>query len=285
MKKKIIIQGAGKGTRTFKISTDSIFDYVAYFDRNLKILPEDEGRLDGIPLHNDPSLISKMQYDYIFMRAQGVTLIQREYHNLYGIPYEKMIPIKHIGGKSKFDQIASLANEIAFHGIPGSVAELGVNYGDTAFWINVFFNDRTFYLFDTFTGFDGRDVDFEKEKGTMRPEEVHYFDLGRSPEGVMGKLLFKDQAVIKQGYFPDSLDGLEDTFSFVHIDCDLQKPIQAGLEYFYPRLSKGGAICVHDFRSLRYPGARIAVREFCAKHNIIYTPIFEYGGVVIRKPF
>lgn len=71
----------------------------------------------------------------------------------------------------------------------------------------------------------------------MRPEEEHFFDIGRSPESVLKKLLWGDLAIIKQGYFPESLDGLEDEFAFVHIDCDLQKPIQAGLEYFYPRLS------------------------------------------------
>lgn len=42
---------------------------------------------------------------------------------------------------------------------------------------------------------------------------------------------------------------------------------------------------MHDFYSLRYPGACVAVREFCTKNNIAYTPIVDYGGVVIRKPF
>lgn len=96
----------------------------------------------------------------MFLTAMDTFFAQSEYHRLYGVPYEKMIPIKNVCNRGKFNLLSSLANEIAFHNIPGSVAELGVNHGDTAIWINIFFPDRTFYLFDTFTDFDKRDVVF-----------------------------------------------------------------------------------------------------------------------------
>lgn len=41
----------------------------------------------------------------------------------------------------------------------------------------------------------------------------------------------------------------EDVFTFVSVDCDLYALTKAGLEFFFPRLSKGGMIICHDFLS------------------------------------
>ena len=60
---------------------------------------------------------------------------------------------------------------------------------------------------------------------------------------------YLDNLIIKQGYFPQSLDGLEETFSFVSLDMDFEESIYEGLKYFYPRLEKGGYIFVHDYNS------------------------------------
>ncbi len=55
--------------------------------------------------------------------------------------------------------------------------------------------------------------------------------------------------IIKQGFFPESLGGLEDTFAFVSIDVDFEDSIYEELRYFYPRKEKGGYIFVHDYNS------------------------------------
>ncbi|MDE6456061.1 MAG: TylF/MycF family methyltransferase [Dysosmobacter sp.] len=88
------------------------------------------------------------------------------------------------------------------------------------------------------------------------------------------------------GYIPDTVKGLEsESCCFVSLDADLYKPILAGLEYFYPRLSPGGYIFVHDFVPLSFgPGVRTAVREYCSAHNISYVPMLDrQGSVVITK--
>jgi len=56
------------------------------------------------------------------------------------------------------------ANEIYDKNILGSVAELGVYRGDFAKNINKAFLDRELYLFDTFEGFDERDIETEQLK-------------------------------------------------------------------------------------------------------------------------
>ena len=53
--------------------------------------------------------------------------------------------------------------EIAKKNLEGSVAELGVYKGKFARYLNQYFPDRLLYLFDTFEGFDNRDIIREKE--------------------------------------------------------------------------------------------------------------------------
>jgi hypothetical protein len=57
--------------------------------------------------------------------------------------------------------------EIYRREVPGCVAELGVYKGDFAKRNNIHFPDRKLFLFDTFDGFDERDVSIETGKGYM----------------------------------------------------------------------------------------------------------------------
>ena len=54
------------------------------------------------------------------------------------------------------------SNYVDLQKIQGSVCECGVNRGDFAYWINLYFPTRTLYLFDTFEGFDRRDLERER---------------------------------------------------------------------------------------------------------------------------
>jgi O-methyltransferase len=134
---------------------------------------------------------------------------------------------------------------------------------------------------DTFAGFNEADIDVEKNNNFSQGNQ-DFSDT--SVNMVIRKMKFPEKCVIKKGYFPDSLDGLEDSFCFVSLDPDLYKPILDGLEYFYPRLVKGGYIFVHDYNNSLYPGAKQAVREFCNKNNIPYFPLTDsWGTVIIAK--
>lgn len=170
------------------------------------------------------------------------------------------------------------AFEIYSKGIAGNVAELGVYKGDFAASINQVFNDRKLYLFDTFEGFHDND------KGTEVSN--NYSDATQdfsdtSVEHVLAKMPNKQLCIVRKGFFPETAQGLEDTFCLVSIDTDLYAPIYAGLQYFYPRLAKGGYIMVHDFNNDQYKGARDAVYKFCSEMNIGYVPIGDIGGSVI----
>jgi O-methyltransferase len=59
-----------------------------------------------------------------------------------------------------------------------------------------------------------------------------------------------DNVVLRPGYVPDTLAGLEDErFAFVLLDLDLLEPTRASLEFFYPRLSPGAYLVMHDYNN------------------------------------
>lgn len=74
-----------------------------------------------------------------------------------------------------------------------------------------------------------------------------------------------EQCIIRKGYFPESAINTDDNFVLVSLDTDLFAPIYEGLNFFYPRLVKGGCIFIHDFNNDSYKGARKAVELFCKK--------------------
>ena len=68
---------------------------------------------------------------------------------------------------------------------------------------------------------------------------------------------------IYQGLFPNTAAPITGKiFSFVHLDVDIHPSTLAGLQFFYPRMSKGGVIVSHDYSNAK--GVRRAFNEFFA---------------------
>jgi O-methyltransferase len=77
--------------------------------------------------------------------------------------------------------IALLLRDVIERGISGDIAELGVYRGLTAKLIHHYAPEKTLHLFDTFSGFDARDVCGETK--SERPGVSHFGDT--NVEGVM----------------------------------------------------------------------------------------------------
>ncbi|HBI61850.1 MAG TPA: methyltransferase, partial [Lachnospiraceae bacterium] len=164
----------------------------------------------------------------------------------------------------------------------GAVAELGVYRGEFAKEINKVFSNRKIYLFDTFEGFSMTDCDTEIKRGYAEQNRAGYFS-NTTEQIVMEKMEYPSMCRICKGFFPDSAEWVEDEFCFVNLDADLYAPTLAGLEFFYPRLVKGGVILVHDYFSKAFHGVKDAVKEYCDKNQIMYLPIGDTLSVAIRK--
>jgi tetratricopeptide (TPR) repeat protein len=170
--------------------------------------------------------------------------------------------------------------QVMADGVPGHFAEVGVYRGNSAAVLAHYARrfGRNVYLFDTFEGFDARDltgIDAKRGKDFAQTS----LDLVRSLVG--------DEAVTYiKGYFPQSVPPqvADSAFSVVSIDCDLYQPIKASLEFFYSRLSEGGMLLLHDYSSGHFAGARQAINEFAV--TVPETPVLlpdKAGTAVLRK--
>jgi len=183
--------------------------------------------------------------------------------------------------------------------IPGVAAEVGVYLAGTAAIINRYLPDKNIYLYDTFQGFDMRDVEIELSNSDVSIEHLDTLDYCNASKKVddpvaacLERMPNKDKVIIRKGYFPETAaTDLDLTFSFVSIDCDLYKPILDCLDFFYPRLNSGGYIFIHDYNSETLFGARRALQEFEAKLSMSNPPkkivkfylTDRYGSVIISK--
>jgi O-methyltransferase len=64
--------------------------------------------------------------------------------------------------------------------------------------------------------------------------------LGTNENFVLSKMPHPQKCVIKKGYFPETAQGLNETFCFVNLDMDLYQPTIEGLRFFYSRMTGGG---------------------------------------------
>jgi hypothetical protein len=166
-------------------------------------------------------------------------------------------------------------------GIVGSVAELGVYKGTTAKLLHELLPGRTLWLFDTFEGFDPRDL--PGERGTDAAS--FQFD-DTSLAAVLRHIGPSEHIRPCQGYFPATAAVVPDDerFALVHLDADLHKPTADALEFFYPRLSPGGFLILHDYGSGAWPGIVEAVDSFFADkpESIVRIPD-KSGTAVVRR--
>lgn len=164
--------------------------------------------------------------------------------------------------------------------IMGAFAELGVYKGETANMIHAMDPSRTLHLFDTFEGFDKRDT---KNENTEEHTTIDFSNT--SEDGVRHAIDGGDKIIVHPGYFPETTKNLEEqNYAFVHLDADLYQPTLAALKYFYPRLSPGAVIIIHDYNHT-WEGVRRALSEFMptVPESIVELTDCEGSAVIVRN--
>jgi hypothetical protein len=184
------------------------------------------------------------------------------------------------GDLARFYALCLNLKQVLDDGVPGDLVELGVYKGNSAGMLAAFArrHHRRVFLFDTFEGFDQRDL-----RGLDSNRVVQFQDTSLS---AVQALVGTDSVTYAQGFFPESASKITmpERIAVAHIDCDLYEPMKAGLEYFYPLLSPGGIMLLHDYSSGHWPGATRAIDEFV--RNIPEKPVLlpdKSGTAVIRK--
>ena len=158
--------------------------------------------------------------------------------------------------------------------VPGAAAELGVYRGFFARCINQLLPERKLYLFDSFEGFGEEAQASESFQAAHRNTAI---------EKVLAIMPYPEKVIVKPGFFPDSLDGLEEQFCLVSLDVDFYQTTLDGLRYFWPRLEKGGYLLLHDWGSPKLPGVAKALADFEGETGcrIPAIPLCDVGGSLI----
>jgi hypothetical protein len=268
--KKVYVFGLGDIGQS--IAEKEEYDILGFLDNNSNLW--NKKLANGLSVYN-PEKALDGNFDLILVASTGGFKEIPEQLMKMGISRDKIvldyaiIPVK--GRITFLEKVGELFSE---KNIRGSVAEGGVYRGNFSCEINRVFPDKRLYLFDTFLGFDEKDMKFEYAHKFSESREKNHF-METSEELVISKLPHPEKAIIRKGYFPETAQGLEETYCFVNLDFDLYQPILAGLEYFYPRMVKGGIILVHDYFSEEYKGVKEAVSEFEKKTKGM--PLFPIG--------
>jgi O-methyltransferase len=122
------------------------------------------------------------------------------------------------------------------------------------------------YGLDSFTGFP----QLSETDRLLAPPDAPYLSKSLFQDASLEdlQLRLKNRGLDKQvtlipGFFKDSLRALNaKQYAFVNIDCDLYEPHLECLEFFYPRMMRGGVMFFDDYHSVEYPMARKAIDEF-----------------------
>ena len=282
-KKKIVFAGAGQmGKAALRLVNPEHYTVEAFADNS----PALQGTLYcGLPVISAAEAVA-MAPDGIFVAVAGkerAAQLHRQFRDLgYTGPIEQLCDYAQ-----KLDIRGAVAELLAgqIAAVPGAIAELGVYKGEFSAHLNRLLPERTLYLFDTFEGFDARDVSAEQGEGYSRASEGDFADT--SVELVLAKLTTPEKAIVRKGYFPATADGLEDQFALVSLDADLYEPTLQGLRWFYPRMNPGGVILLHDYHNTRFAGVKAAVEQFRAENGpLLLAPVADlHGSIMLLKPY
>lgn len=139
----------------------------------------------------------------------------------------------------------------------GYFAEVGIYKGGSLKNLALSFPEKIIYGFDSFEGLP---------KGLWTENEIHnpgeFSDTSFESVNNFLKNTCNNVTLIK-GIFPESAQQYEDLyFSFIHIDTDFYLSVKACLEWFWPRLIKGGIIVLDDYLWPNCPGVEKALNDF-----------------------
>ena len=269
------------GQMALRMSNRNYNQVIGFADNNLKL---QGGKYCELPVYSVSDAIG-LAPDAILITVAGEDRTKELKQQLINLGYKGEIRTlrDYMTGLDIRSGVLTLLAE-RIRNVPGDMAELGVYQGDFACQLNRLFPERKLYLFDTFTGFDERDVKAEQEHGYSRAEQGEFGDT--SIDRVLAKMPVPDQIIPRVGYFPDTAEGIDASFALVSLDVDLYQSTLAGLRWFYPRMASGAVMIVHDYHNPRFSGVKEAVREFEEEQGrLLMIPVGDaHGTVVIIHP-
>lgn len=149
--------------------------------------------------------------------------------------------------------------------IDGDVVELGCYIGTTTLFLrrllDGYDSDKLLYAYDSFEGLpdktsqDSSGAGEQFKGGELRVSKKQFLQEFRKA-GLRPPITHK-------GWFNElQTDQLPSSISFAFLDGDFYESILDSLRLVWPRLSRGGTICIDDYQRDALPGPERAVRDF-----------------------
>ena len=276
---KVIVFGAGDYGRRFCQEADSSIEILAIVDNNILLQGSSIYGHMVVPASSianydfDKVVIAIIEYIGAEQKCAATKVLEQL--NEMGVANDKIQLMSKYPYENPRVKLLKLFSSLG-QCVPGAVAECGVHRGDFAAYINEFFPSRSLYLFDTFDGFRGNDVNEENSVAALQWLEcVSGIYTSGSAAAAMLKMPYRDKVIVRQGYVPDTFVGLEsERFAFVSLDVDLYKPTLEGLKFFAPRMSPGGMILLHDYFSINLSDSvKRAADEFESGYSFTKLPL------------
>ena len=169
-------------------------------------------------------------------------------------------------------------------------AECGCWRGHSSYLISTLIKESkkkiSFHIFDSFEGLSKSSIEdkefFYKNEKDKERTSVQF----SSSENFVKNKVLKDFNFVKiyKGWIPDRFKEVENLkFSLVHIDVDLYKPTLSSLEFFFPKIVKGGVLVCDDYNASFFPGAKNAWDKYFTDKDYQFFYQNPLGGCFIIK--
>lgn len=168
--------------------------------------------------------------------------------------------------------------------LQGDFVECGVNTGILSLAICKYldFNrlDRSFYLFDTFSGIPEDTARSASDLERVRQSNKFYFDcyeLARSNFAPWPR------AVLVRGKVPDTLrDTPIEAVSYLSLDMNVPQAEVAALGHFWPRLVRGGVVLLDDYGWAACREQKQVLDGFAASQGVSVLLLPTGQGLLIK---
>lgn len=194
-----------------------------------------------------------------------------------------------IGGRPGIDlhiewrvAVACWAAQHGSH-LKGDFVECGVNTGILSLaicdYVNFNMLDKSFYLFDTFSGIPESLMSSFEAKDRLHSNSK-YPDCYEQ-----AKLNFSNypRAKLVRGMVPDTLSKVNvDHVCYLSIDMNIAYPEREAIEFFWPKLSPGAMVVLDDYGWLNYENQKNTMDEFALKVGVEILTLPTGQGLIIK---